>query len=234
MTNLIVFDIDNTLTKSDDQHIIAYTSSMKAIGIHEINQNWKEYEHHTDSYILKVNYENNLTKRFDLDLIKDFEKNMVEIMQTLAPVQEIEGAKRFVEYLKNEKNYALSFATGSLLQPAILKLEQANVWHDQELIAASNQFYDRESIVSSAIEKARKYYNVTEFDNIISIGDGIWDMKTARNLNLEFIGVGLENYDDFQKENIDVHTENWVKFDFESAENNLLKLKVKSMGVALN
>ena len=55
--NLIVFDIDDTLTKSEDQHQTAYVSTMHHFGITNINQNWKTYLHHTDSYILKENYE---------------------------------------------------------------------------------------------------------------------------------------------------------------------------------
>ena len=223
--NLIVFDIDDTLTKSEYQHQLAYVNSMKEIGVTDINQNWKEYKHHTDSYILKVNYENNLTDNFDFKLLDSFEKRMTEIMKTLEPVKEISGAKNFVNYLREEKNYALTFATGSLLQPAILKLEQANIWHDKNLIASSKEFYEREEIVSDAIEKAKQYFNVTDFENIISIGDGIWDMKTAKNLNISFIGVGTKNYEDFKKENIEVHTENWDNFDFEKAEKKLIKFK---------
>lgn len=115
----------------------------------------------------------------------------------------------------------MTFATGSLLKPAILKLEQAKIWYDEKLIASSNLFYEREQIVSDSIEKAKKYYCVEEFENIISIGDGIWDLKTAKNLNLKFIGVGLKNYADFKKERIEIHTENWYNFDFENAENKL-------------
>ena len=57
--NLIVFDIDDTLTKSEYQHQLAYVNTMKEFGITDINENWREYTHHTDSYILKKNYENN-------------------------------------------------------------------------------------------------------------------------------------------------------------------------------
>jgi phosphoglycolate phosphatase-like HAD superfamily hydrolase len=219
--NLIVFDIDETLTKSDYQHKTAYLNSMQKIGVTKINQNWKEYKHHTDSYILKENYENNFSQKFDFKLLTDFENKMTEIMQTLETVKEINGANKFVNFLKEEKKYALTFATGSLLKPAILKLEQAKIWYDEKLIASSNHFFEREEIVSDAIEKAKKYYCVEEFENIISIGDGIWDFKTAKNLDLKFIGVGLKNYDDFKKEGIDVHTENWDSFDFENAENKL-------------
>lgn len=215
--NLIVFDIDETLTKSDYQHKTAYVNSMQNIGVTKINHNWKEYKHQTDSYILKENYENNFPEKFDFNMLANFEKKMTEIMQTLETVKEINGANKFVNFLR-EKKYALTFATGSLLKPAILKLEQAKLWYDEKLIASSNHFYEREEIVSDSIEKAKQYYCVEEFDHIISIGDGIWDFKTAKNLNLKFIGVGMKNYDDFKQEGIEVHTENWVNFDFEKAE----------------
>lgn len=38
--NLIVFDIDETLTKSDYHHKVAYLNSMKEIGVTEVNENW--------------------------------------------------------------------------------------------------------------------------------------------------------------------------------------------------
>ena len=219
--NLIVFDIDETLTQSDYQHKTAYMGSMKEIGITRINQNWKAYKHHTDSYILKENYENNFDEAFNFNLLSTFEDSMTDIMHTLEPVKEINGAIKFVNFLKDEKGYALAFATGSLLKPAVLKLKQASIWYDEKLIASSNLFYEREQIVTDAIEKAKQYYNVQAFENIISIGDGIWDLKTAQNLNLKFIGVGLKNYDDFKVQNIRVHTEDWNNFDFENAESKL-------------
>lgn len=223
--NLIVFDIDGTLTQSVSQHQFAYVQAMKSIGITDINQNWKEYKHHTDSYILKENYESNFNNRFDPVMLDDFENRMIEIMTALEPVKAIGGARNFVDFLRNEKKYALAFATGSLLKPAILKLGQADVWYSEELIIASNQFYERESIVIEAIEKARQYYKVSNFENIISIGDGTWDMSTAINLGLRFIGVGMKNYADFVQEGIEIHTEDWVNFDFGAAEKQLFKMK---------
>ena len=48
-------------------------------------------------------------------------------------------------------------------------------------------------MVLDAIERAKAYYNISKFDEIISVGDGIWDLKTAQNLDLNFIGIGLKN-----------------------------------------
>ena len=82
--NLIVFDIDDTLTKSEYQHQLAYVNAMKAFGISKINSNWKEYEHHTDSYILKGNYENNLSDSFDFSFVSKFEIKMTELILSLS------------------------------------------------------------------------------------------------------------------------------------------------------
>lgn len=116
--NLIVFDIDDTLTKSEYQHQLAYVNTMKEFEITKINQNWKEYKHHTDSYILKENYEKNLSEKFDFSFIESFENRMTELILSLKKVTEINGAKSIIDFFIDNTDYAISFATGSLLKPA--------------------------------------------------------------------------------------------------------------------
>ena len=70
--NLIVFDIDDTLTKREFQHQSACVTTMKHFGITDINTLWKTYKHHTDSYILSKNYEANFKKPFDFSFITEF------------------------------------------------------------------------------------------------------------------------------------------------------------------
>ncbi len=222
--NLIVFDIDDTLTRSEYQHQRAYVDAMKTFGITNINQNWKSYTHHTDSYILKENYEHNLKIPFEFEFIEGFEKEMTKNILELDETVEIEGAGKIINYLNTREDYAMAFATGSLLQPALIKLQHANIWHTENLLLGSNRLFEREQIVTHAIEKAKLYYNKKSFENIIAVGDGIWDLKTARNLNLHFIGIGSKNYADFEKENIKIYIENWNDFDLEKAEK-VLELK---------
>lgn len=219
--NLIVFDIDDTLTKSEFQHQLAYVNTMKEFSITKIDKNWGAYKHHTDSYILKKNYENNSQNKFQFSFITDFENRMTELLLTLKKVSEIEGAKNFINYISNKIDYAMAFATGSLLKPAFVKLNQAGINYNKELVVGSNNIYDREGIVKEAIERAKKFYNVKTFDSIISVGDGIWDLKTAKNLDLHFIGIGLKNYTDFKAKNIKVHIKNWNEFDLVKAEQKL-------------
>ncbi|MEM7162216.1 MAG: HAD family hydrolase [Bacteroidota bacterium] len=219
--NLIVFDIDDTLTKSEKQHQMAFVNAMKDFSILSIDKNWKSYAHHTDSHILKVNYENNLPQKFDFSFIESFEARMMEYLKTYEEVNEITGAKEMLKDLIDKSKYAIAFATGSLLKPALLKLEQAGLDIDANLVTASNAIYEREGIVKQAIERAQELNRVDSFENIISVGDGIWDLKTAENLGLHFIGIGKKNFEDFKKENIKVHIDNWLGFDLHLAERQL-------------
>lgn len=219
--NLIVFDIDDTLTKSENQHQTAFVEAMISSGITNINKDWKSYKNMTDSYILKKNYERNFKKEFDFSMMPEFEKKMTEHLLSLPETKEILGAKAIVDFFMNETDYAICFATGSLLEPALIKLQQAEINFIPDVIETASSFYTREEIVKSAIEKAKKYFQIEEFKTIISIGDGIWDLKTAHNLGVHFLGIRNKNLEDFQQHDIKSHIVDWSHFDFQKIQTEL-------------
>jgi phosphoglycolate phosphatase-like HAD superfamily hydrolase len=47
----------------------------------------------------------------------------------------------------------------------------------------------REAIVGAAISRSQNHYRQDNFDRIVSVGDGVWDVRTAARLGLAFIGV---------------------------------------------
>lgn len=191
-TRLIVFDIDDTISATASLHQRLFTECLIDLGVQQIDTNYGAYLHHTDSYIAKLIYEKDRGIPFSNAILQEFEKLLYTKLQQY-PIQEIEGAQSTISYLKETSNIAIAFATGSLLQPALYKLEQLDLRIDPELVVASNQLETREGIVSNAIDRAKNHYQVDEFDTIISVGDGVWDLKTARNLSLNFIGVSEKN-----------------------------------------
>lgn len=218
---LIVFDIDDTLTKSENQHQQAYMEAMRYFGITEIDQNWKGYAHVTDSYILKVNYERQFSRKFELSFISDFEKEMTKRFQKSPETKAILGAETTVNHILTETEYAICFATGSLWEPAMLKLAQAGINFVPELVVASNTIFERENIVKAAIEKAKEYYNVEKFNEVISFGDGLWDVTTARNLEVHFVGIGDKNKADFDREKVKCQLKDWTTFNIQNIEKQL-------------
>jgi len=192
MKNLIVFDIDGTLTDSVTKHIKAFKKTLLEMGVSEIKSNFGTFKHHTDSFISKAIFEANQNKAFSKVEFDVFEKGLTEKLSKQT-VNEIAGAKQLIDKLKNSADFGFCFATGSLRKPAEYKLNTVGIPFEDWQLVTSDCIYDREGIVSKAIENASKYYNTPKFERIISVGDGLWDLLTAKNLELEFIGIGLIN-----------------------------------------
>lgn len=195
---LIVFDIDGTLTDSVQIHHSAFREALYYIGVEKIDAEFKSFKHHTDSFIAKEIYEHASNKLFSEAKFTAFENYLTEKIST-QKVIEIKGAKQLIEALNKNTNFCICFATGSLLRPALHKLNSIGIDFDKELLVASDTIYGREGIVSKAIENAKEFYGVHNFESIISVGDGLWDLLTAQNLNLDFIGVGDINKEILKK-----------------------------------
>lgn len=191
---LLIFDIDDTLTETAEIHIQAFIESLNELGVEKIDTNFGEYLHHTDSYISKTIYEKELWQTFTEVLKAKFEK-LLSTKMAENEVEEVPGASQFIKEVKNNKSIAVCFATGSLRRPAVQKLKAIGVDFDNRLLVASDRLMKRESIVKQAIADAKKFYGVDRFEKVISIGDGLWDLKTAQNLGLEFVGIGKKNKD---------------------------------------
>ena len=218
---LAVLDIDDTLTKSGEKHTKSLLFAMKHFGITQVDTDWRNYKNAADSYIFSVNYEKTHGKDFSFDLIPEFEEIMTEHFLTFPDTTEITGAQKALQSLIQDSNYAICFATGSILQPALLKLQQALITMIPEILESSNTIFAREDIVTSAIQKAKKYYHVDSFDTIISFGDALWDVTTAKNLGIHFVGVNEKNSNDFNKMKVKHHIKDWTEFDLLETEKKL-------------
>jgi phosphoglycolate phosphatase-like HAD superfamily hydrolase len=190
--NLIVFDIDGTLTDSVKVHQKAFTEMLLEIGVRQINAEYKSFMHHTDSYISKEIFETDRNEKFSAKKNIEFENGLYKKIKS-QEILEILGAKKLIEYLDTNSDFGICFATGSLRRPAIHKLESIGVKFDESLLVASDNIYEREEIVKRAIVNAQAFYNMDRFERTISLGDGLWDLKTAKQLNIEFIGIGDKN-----------------------------------------
>ncbi|MEM6718503.1 MAG: HAD family hydrolase [Bacteroidota bacterium] len=210
--NLLVFDIDGTLLNSENIHQTGFVNALHSIGVEHVNDDWESYEHLTDSFIAKKNYESDVNRGFSEYMLQRLEAAFLKEIQE-CQVTEIVGAKNFLQHIIFETNYAVCFATGSLLLPAEFKLNRAGIEYNSSLLEASNQYFTREEIVKSAIAKAKNHFRATNFQRIISLGDGIWDVKTARNLGIEFIGIGTENQDKLKAAGVKHHFSDFVAFD---------------------
>lgn len=169
---------------------------MRNSGIVEYDGNFSGYKHHTDSYIFKTIFESYLkcpctdtdVLNFNHELYQEIEKELDG-----KSIGEIEGALKFVNHILFESDFALVYATGSLEKPALLKLEHSGFPLRESLLVSSDKLQTREEIVEASIIKAMGYFGNERFNKVIALGDGLWDLQTAKNANLGFIGIGAKN-----------------------------------------
>lgn len=192
MDKLIVFDIDDTISATAAMHQTVFTESLIELGVQNIDTNYGAYLHHTDSYIAKKVYEEDRKQAFSTAILTTFESLLLEKLKRFS-IQEIKGATKSIHTLKTLPEVGIAFATGALRKTALYKLQELNIDIAPNQLVASNTIEEREGIVSQAIVQAESFYKVKQFNTIISVGDGLWDLKTAENLSINFVGVGEKN-----------------------------------------
>lgn len=188
--HIYIFDIDGTLTDSVAAHQRCFSAAFRAIGMLEVDENWGSYRHHTDSGIFREAFARAHGRdaggedeaRFVSALVQEWE-------QTPAQVQEIAGATDFMARLAGAGQIRFAFATGSYRALAQSKLAAAGIACPERLLVTASEFGTREEIVSAAIDAASEGCHASQMALVVSFGDGLWDLHTAKNLGLQFVGV---------------------------------------------
>jgi phosphoglycolate phosphatase-like HAD superfamily hydrolase len=196
IVKLAIFDIDGTLTNTnsvDDECFVKALSEAHAIT--EINTDWATYAHTTDSGITLQIFQ----EKYDRDpegpeLVK-FKSCFLDMLREQyhsnpSSFTAIAGAAVALTRLRQEPDWAVAIATGSWRESALLKLRAAKIDIDGIPAGFAEDGLSREEILESAVSHALEQYRLRSFAKTVSIGDGLWDLRTARRLNFGFLGVG--------------------------------------------
>jgi beta-phosphoglucomutase-like phosphatase (HAD superfamily) len=193
---LVIFDVDGTLTDTngvdDDCFLQAFED---ALGITDISTDWESYPHTTDSAIALHVFQTKFDRAPQDEEIQKHKTRFLELLQIrsmMNPAQfvEITGAGAMLKRLRRESDWAIAIATGSRRDAVRLKMNAAKITGDDLPIASADDGLSREEILQIAVKMALKVYNQLEFEKIVSVGDGVWDVRTAANLEMLFLGIG--------------------------------------------
>jgi phosphoglycolate phosphatase-like HAD superfamily hydrolase len=192
---LAIFDIDGTLTetnKVDDQCFVkAFAVSHNITGI---ETDWTKYTHVTDSGLVAEIFNQKMGRAPNVKDFLAFKNCFIKNLNDCALVDEtlfdeVPNARIMLQKLSMEKDWAIALATGSFYDSAKLKLKKAKLEIKDFPITTADDAVSREEILQKAIEKSLEKYRLKKFEKIVSIGDGVWDLRTAKNLSLDFIGI---------------------------------------------
>ena len=196
--NLAIFDIDGTLTETDEVDEICFVQALADThGITGISTTWAAYPHTTDSGITRQIFQENFDRVPTNVELKDFQSRFVNLLEEYcqkdaASFDEISGASSTLRRLNEEPDWKVAIASGSWRVSGALKLKHARIDLDHFPSSFADDGLSREEILNSAVQKAQLRYEQANFDRIVSVGDGLWDVRTARNLGFPFVGIGRE------------------------------------------
>jgi phosphoglycolate phosphatase-like HAD superfamily hydrolase len=194
--NLAIFDVDGTLTTTNDVDSECFVQAIAdVLGIFELDTDWAHYENSTDPGITTQLLQQNFSSPPDPARLSEVHDRFIELLtdrlQT-APecFEEVRGAGSALYRLRNERGWAIAIAGGAWRASARLKLQSAGISPESFPSVFADEAISRESIIQLAISRALARYKQIGFDRIVSIGDGTWDVRAARRLALPFVGIG--------------------------------------------
>ncbi|MBA3661441.1 MAG: HAD family hydrolase [Gammaproteobacteria bacterium] len=192
---LIVFDIDGTLTKTNDIDSLLFEKSiLEVLPIHSLDTNWANYKYSTDAGILAEITQSTLNRNPHTSEVVSIKTKFFSYLASAfanhpSHCLPIHGAKEIFQRL-SRLGWDIAIATGGWKTSALLKLRSAQIPYQAIPIAHSDDHVERRRIISLAIERSQKHYNKPCFKKIIYVGDRLWDERAAMDLGIDFLGIG--------------------------------------------
>lgn len=197
-TKLAIFDIDGTLTKTNEIDHVCYIDTVQKFITNKFDSfHGSMFKHFTDSSILIELYEHFHkrvpSKTEELDFKKYyFEALNTSLQNTPQHFQAIEGAPEILHAFSDE--WAVALATGCWVESAAIKLKGGGVDIKNYPLATASDAITRQDVMLTAVERAKKLHQVDGFEHIVYIGDGLWDKRSCASLNMPFVGIDADNH----------------------------------------
>jgi phosphoglycolate phosphatase-like HAD superfamily hydrolase len=196
VNRLAIFDVDGTLTDTNKVDDDCYrTTIAEALGVTADAVDWSGAAHVTDSEIFRWLCAAHRRSEPSPDEMARARSEFVErltaqLEHAPARFRSIAGAAAVLSALP-AKGWQIAVATGGWGPSARLKLSVAELAVNDAVFACADDGRSRADIVRLARDRAEAFYG-RRFDRVVSIGDGVWDVQTAIELDMPFVGIGTE------------------------------------------
>lgn len=189
--NLIIFDIDGTLTDSVKMDDACFTQALQEVaGLNLADTNWSNFKHVTDIGLTQEAFQRTFQREpGDIEIRTIKEHFYTLIKERRDEVHEIPGARMVFQKLLHQPNTACALATGGWKETALLKLNHIRLDIGDSILTSANDHFDRKVITQLAITQALNRYGLRQFHSITYVGDGLWDFKTSESLGIHFVGI---------------------------------------------
>lgn len=191
MRQLAVFDVDGTLTDTNAVDDECYLDAVAdGLGLDRHSLDWSAAPHITDSGLLRwlaeqhaapleASHESAVLTRF-VELLNQ------QLASSPARFRPIRGAVTVRAGLER-RGWQIALATGGWEPSARLKLNAVGFDLREIALASASDALTRMDIVQCARRRATERFGT--FDRVVSVGDAIWDVRTATAVGWPFVGV---------------------------------------------
>lgn len=193
---LVIFDIDGTLTQTSRVDEICFARAFSDThGVNVIAGQWISCPHVSDSGVTQHLFQHHFGRDPRDHESSALKRRLVDLLEEHHGMDrsyfaEIPRAAETFNHLVDNRGWVKAIATGCWQASAEMKLRAASINYQGVPGGFAEDGVARESIVGAAISRSRNHYRRENFDCIVSVGDGVWDVKTAARLGLAFVGVG--------------------------------------------
>ena len=191
MRQLAVFDIDGTLTDTnavDDECYLGAVADV--LGLERYSLDWSAAPHVTDSGLLRwlaerhaapldASHESAVVTRF-VELLNQ------QLAASPARFRPIRGAVTVRAELEG-RGWQVALATGGWEPSARLKLDAVGFDLKEIILASASDALTRMDIIQCALRRATERFGT--FARVVSLGDAVWDVRTATAVGWPFVGV---------------------------------------------
>ncbi len=215
---LIIFDIDGTLLHSNRVDSQCFAQAYELVFKKPFPTiDWRKYPHVTDTTIFNTVIQQHFGRwatEEDVHIQQDCFVELLSENRRTNPVQfaEVPNAKNTIEKLIDDERFVIGIATGGWRRPATLKLNHINIPTAKLHMSFADGKETREEIINESIQSA--FQNHSNIDRIVYVGDAIWDVKTTRNMQLNFIGIRINgDHDVLIREGASHVIKNYLDYD---------------------
>ncbi|MGI9629257.1 MAG: HAD family hydrolase [Longimicrobiales bacterium] len=196
--NLVVFDIDDTLTRTmdvDTQCFVQTGSDLLRMELDDVS--WDDFPDVTDTAVLNVIYERRRGRLPTDTEVGRFIDYFLTLLREHHEVdasrfRQVEGAQTLLAALGTRNDWTVALATGAWKRTAEFKLNVAGIFDELLPLATSDDHHTRAGIFNTAVQRAKRASGTSGYHRIVAVGDGPWDVRTAQELGVPFIGVGSD------------------------------------------
>lgn len=191
---LVLFDVDGTLTATSRIDNTCYARAFRRTFGQEIpTTDWLCYHHVTDVGILHELLDKERGEPLSPEEIERFENNYRRELEGAfirkpAEFRSVPGAREALRAISESSTTRVALATGGMRQTALFKLGRAGIDGSRMPGAFANDGISRADIARTAIQRAE-----VETEDVVYVGDGEWDVRTAAELGMRFVGVVHES-----------------------------------------